>query len=242
MRGASEVQVLGTAAFLPKLLNVKGLLDFRRTTDAICVVLIAVALICTLYNLALLQLTGQGGGPVARLNSAALPFADWLGPLLPTLDGWAALLEQKVSAIKADLAHHVYAVNWSLIGLVAALALVPFVKAALEVWRQPIIMKRVPMRGFNHKRATSQYASHLSRLHAAAAAVAGISIIILFGLENIEAAGLGAVDRPRYGDLEFYRVGVMASIGMALLFWASLWLVFYLRVRFRGLEQVKWRE
>lgn len=227
---------------LPKVLYVKGGLDFRRTTDAIFVVFIAVALLCTLYNLTLLQLASRGDSLPATLSSAAIPFSDWLGPILPLLNGFTTLLGSKIADAKADLAQHVYAVNWALIGLAAALALIPFVRAVLEVWRRPIVMKRVPMRGFNHMRATAQYASHLSRIHAGAAAVAGISLIILFGLEHIEAASLTQVDRPGYGDLGFYRVGVMASIGTALLFWASLWLVFYLRVRYRGLAQVKWRE
>ena len=87
-----------------------------------------------------------------------------------------------------------------------------------------------------------QYAEHLSKVYVAFSSITGIGIILVFGSDNLDEVIALAGQSPTYRSLELHRVAVMASMGVALLFWAALWLVFFLRVRRQGLEQVKWRE
>ncbi len=224
------------------MLFIKGRLDFRRASEAIFLLFLSTAVICVGYNLVVLHLVDQKPGVWANLSSMALPAVDFVSSVVPSINSFSKNLGEANGGAGADLAKHIYSINWAVIGVGAALVLIPFCQILKIIWRQPISMKRVPVRGYNHKRATVQYAQHLSKIYAAFSSITGIGIILVFGSNNLDQIIALAGQVPNQTGVELHRVAVMASMGMALLFWAALWMVFHFRVRQRGLDQVKWRE
>lgn len=224
------------------MLFIKGRLDFRRASEAIFLLFVTTAVICVGYNLVVLHLVDQKPGAWATLSSMALPAVEFVASVVPSVNGFSKNLGDAAGGAGAELAKHIYSINWAVIGVGAALVLIPFCQVLGMVWRQPISMKRVPLRGYNHKRATVKYAQHLSKIYAAFASITGIGIILIFGSNNLDQIIAIAGQSASHQGVELHRVAVMASMGMALLFWSALWLVFHFRVRRRGLDQVKWRE
>ena len=224
------------------MLFVRGRLDFRRASEAIFLVFLSTAAICVAYNLVVLHLIDEEPGLWVSLSGMALPAVNYIASVVPSIEGFSKNLSQAAGGMGAEMAKHIYSINWVVIGCGAGLALIPFVRVLAIVWRQPISMKRVPIRGHNHKRATVKYARHLSKVYAAFSLITGVGIILVFGSDNIDQITAIAGKSTSYWSLELHRVAVMASMGVALLFWSALWLAFYLRVRRKGLDQVKWRE
>lgn len=229
-------------ALLPRMLFIRGRLDFRRASEAIFLLFLSTAVICVTYNLLVLHLVDEKPGVWANLSTVALPTVDFVASIVPSVNAFSKNLEHAAGGIGAELAKHIYSINWAVIGFGAVIALIPFIRVLTMIWQQPISMKRVPLRGYNHKRATVKYAQHLSKIYAAFSSITGIGIILLFGSHNLDQIIAIAGQAPTYRSLELHRVAVMASMGVALMFWSALWLVFYFRVRRKGLDQVKWRE